>query len=70
MQEKVWRKRNSPTLLVGMQIGQPLWRTIGSFLQKLKIEVTYDPAIPLPEALLRASLTPKQYHMTNLDDVG
>ena len=35
MQEKVWRKGNPLTLLVGMQI------------KKLEIEVPYDPAIPL-----------------------
>ena len=26
---------------------QPLWRTVWSFLQKLKIKLPYDPAIPL-----------------------
>ena len=26
---------------------QPLWRTVWSFLEKLKIELPYDPAIPL-----------------------
>ena len=26
---------------------QPLWRTIWSFLKKLKVELPYDPAIPL-----------------------
>ena len=26
---------------------QPLWRTVWSFLKKLKIEWPYDPAIPL-----------------------
>ena len=26
---------------------QPLWRTVQSFLKKLKIELPYDPAIPL-----------------------
>ena len=26
---------------------QPLWRTVWRFLQKLKIELSYDPAIPL-----------------------
>ena len=26
---------------------RPLWRTVWSFLKKLKIEVPYDPAIPL-----------------------
>ena len=33
---KVWGKRNPPTLLVGMQTEQPLWRTGWSFLRKLK----------------------------------
>jgi len=26
---------------------QPLWRTVWRFLQKLKIELLYDPTIPL-----------------------
>ena len=26
---------------------QPLWRTVGRFLKKLKIELSHDPAIPL-----------------------
>ena len=26
---------------------QPLWRTVWRFLQKLKIELPYDPAVPL-----------------------
>ena len=26
---------------------QPLWRTVWSFLKNLKIEIPYDPAIPL-----------------------
>ena len=26
---------------------QPLWRTVLRFLKKLKIELPYDPAIPL-----------------------
>ena len=26
---------------------QPLWRTVRNFLRKLKIELPYDPAIPL-----------------------
>ena len=26
---------------------QPLWRTVWRFLRKLKIELTYDPSIPL-----------------------
>ena len=26
---------------------QPLWRTVWRFLKKLKIELLYDPAIPI-----------------------
>ena len=26
---------------------QPLWKTVWSFLKKLKVELPYDPAIPL-----------------------
>ena len=28
-------------------MAQPLWRRVWSFLKKLKIELPYDPAIPL-----------------------
>ena len=47
MLERVWRKGNPLTLLVGMQTIQPLWRTVWRFLKKLEIELPYDPAIPL-----------------------
>ena len=47
MLERVWRKGNPLTLLVGMQIVQPLWRTVWRFLKKLEIELPYDPAILL-----------------------
>ena len=44
MLERVWRKGNPFTLLVGVQ---PLWRTVWRFLKKLEIELPYDPAISL-----------------------
>ena len=47
MLERVWRKGNPLTLLVGMQLAQPLWKTVWRFLKKLEIELPYDPAIPL-----------------------
>ena len=47
MLERVWRKGNPLTLLVGMQLVQLLWRTVWRFLKKLEIELPYDPAIPL-----------------------
>ena len=46
MLERVWRKGNPLTLLVGMQTST-VWRTVGRFPKKLEIEVPYDPAIPL-----------------------
>ena len=41
------RKGNTFALLVGMQTGQPLWKTVWRFLKKLKIEQPYNPAIAL-----------------------
>ena len=38
------RKGNPSTLLVGMQ---PLGKTVWNFLRKLKMELPFDPAIPL-----------------------
>ena len=29
------------------KLGKPLWRTVWTFLKKLKIEIPYDSAIPL-----------------------
>ena len=43
MLERVWRKGNPLALLVGMYIGAVTME----FLKKLKIELPYDPAIPL-----------------------
>ena len=47
MLERVWRKGNPLTLLVGSKLVQPLWKTGWGFLKKLKIKLPYDPAIPL-----------------------
>ena len=47
MLERVWRKGNPLTLLVGMQTSTVLRRTVWRFLKKLEIELPYDPAIPL-----------------------
>ena len=47
MLERVWRKGNPLTLLVGCKLVQLLWRTVWRFLKKLEIELPYDPAIPL-----------------------
>ena len=45
MLERVWRKGNPPTLLVGMV--QPLWETVWRYHRKLDIKLLYVPSIPL-----------------------
>ena len=47
MLERVWRKENPPVLLVGMQIGTVTMENSIEVPQKLKIELPYDPAVPL-----------------------
>ena len=39
---------------------QPLWRTVWRFLKKLKIELTYDPAIPLLGTYLEKTIIQKE----------
>ena len=38
---------------------QPLWRTVWRLLRKLKIELLYDPAIPLLDIYLDKTLIQK-----------
>ena len=45
MLERVQRKGNPLTLLVGIQTNT--WRTVWRFLKKLEIVLPHDPAIPL-----------------------
>ena len=48
MLERVWGKGNLlPTLLVAMYIGAATMENSVAFLKKLKIELPYDPTIPL-----------------------
>ena len=47
MLERMWRKANPSTLLVGMQTGAASVKTAGNFLKKLKMELPFDPAMPL-----------------------
>ena len=47
MLERVWRKGNSLTLLVGMQTSTSTMRTVWRVLKKLEIELPYHPAISL-----------------------
>ena len=47
MLERVWRKGNPPNCWWECKLMQPLWKTVWRFIRKLKIELPYDPAIPL-----------------------
>ena len=47
MLERVWRKGNPLTLLVGMQTSTGAMGNSVEVLKKLEIELPYDPAIPL-----------------------
>ena len=47
MLERVWRKGNPLTLLVGMQTSTVAMEDSGDSLKKMGIELPYDPEIPL-----------------------
>ena len=47
MLERVWRKGNPLTLLVGMQTSIPTVENSGDSLKKLEVKLPYDPEIPL-----------------------
>ena len=57
MLERVWRKGNPPThCRWKCKLVQSLWRTVWRFLKKIKIELPYDPAIPLPGTYLEKTM--------------
>ena len=58
---RIWRKGNLHTLLVECKLVQPLWKTVWSFLNRLKIELSYDPEILLLDIYLK-----KKKENTNL----
>ena len=47
MLERVWRKGTFLHCWWECKLVQPLWRTVWRFLQKLEIELPYNPEIPL-----------------------
>ena len=52
MLERVWKKGTLLHCWWERKLVQPLWRTVWIFLKKLKIELPYDPAIPLLDIYL------------------
>jgi hypothetical protein len=46
MLARMWRKRNTPPLLVGLQ-ACTLWKSVWQFLKELDIILPEDPLIPL-----------------------
>ena len=60
---RLWRKGNPSALLVGMQTGAATVETAWNFLRKIKMELPFDPVIPLlglypksPETLVQKNL--------------
>ena len=47
MLERVWTKGTLLYCWWECKLVQPLWRTVGRLLRKLKIELLYEPAIAL-----------------------
>ena len=44
---RLWRKGDPRALLEGMQTSTATMKTVWKFLRKLKMELPFDPAIPL-----------------------
>ena len=59
----MWRKGNPCALLVGMQIGTAIVESSMELPQKLKMELPYDPLIPLLEIDLKKPETNLKVYM-------
>ena len=59
MLEKVWRKGNPPTPLVGMEVGAPTMENSTEVPQNTKKRVTIGPSNPTPGHLPRQTLIQK-----------
>jgi hypothetical protein len=47
MLARIWRKMNTPPLLIDCKLVQPLWKSIWRFLRIFDIVLPDDPEIPL-----------------------
>ena len=63
MLERMRRKGNPSELLVGMQTGEATVKTVWSFLRTLKMELPFDPAIPLLRLYPKNPETPIQKYL-------
>ena len=59
----MWRKGNPSALLVGMQTGAATVENSMNFLRKLKMELPFDPAIPLLELYSKRPETANQKNL-------
>ena len=66
MLERMWRKGNLSALLGECSMVLPLWKTAWNFLRKLKMELPFDPAIPLLGLYPKNSKTPIQKNLCTL----
>ena len=64
---KCWRVCGEKRTLVhpwwDCRLVQPLWKTVWNFLKKLKMELPFDPAIPLLEVYLKNPEMPIQKYL-------
>ena len=65
---RMWRKGNSCMLWWECKLVRPLWKTVCGFLRKPKLELSYDPAIPLLGIYLQKTktLNSKRYMHPNV----
>jgi hypothetical protein len=47
MLARTWRKRTHRCCRWACKLVQPLWKTVWRVFKKLKVDLPYDPAIPL-----------------------
>jgi len=60
MLARMWRKRNTPPFLLGLQAGTTTLKSVWQFLRKLDIELPEEQAIPLHDIYLKYAPTYKK----------